>query len=43
MWAGPETDPQIRSDEFMWFIVKLANGLVTVLGTDRSTTTWERR
>jgi hypothetical protein len=43
MWAGPETEPQTKSEEVVELIVKLANGLLAVLGTERSTTQLLRR
>jgi hypothetical protein len=43
IWAGPETEPQTKSDEEVELIVRLAKGLVAVLGTERSTTQLFRR
>lgn len=43
IWAGPETEPQTKSDEEMELMVRLAKGLVALLGTERSTTQLFRR
>ena len=38
MCAGPDTEPQRRSDEETELIIKLAKGAVAVVGTEKSTT-----
>lgn len=43
MWAGPEMEPQISSEEVAELTVRLAKWLVAVLGTERSTTQLMRR
>lgn len=39
--AGPETDPQRSNEETTELMVRLANGAVAVVGTERSRTQFE--
>jgi len=43
IWAGPETEPQMSSEEVAELMVRLAKGPVAVLGTEISTTQLVRR